>query len=205
MSDTPHNPQAPQLLKPLDGLTLRESEAYQKYQNSGKPGLAPSTAAGLFALYLQGKSTEEISTLNPSLGLGLIVKTKVEGNWDILKQEHINSMFATVRETVQNTTMSTIRYLCDGIAAFQKSTGDRYAKYLQTGDEKLLFDSHGDELLSFKRFKDMVEMVQVLTGAQQKVTGEIVHTHQTNNSSVTIEPLSAEAILKRLDDGLKKK
>jgi hypothetical protein len=185
-------------------LSKKEREAYEKYVADANPRLASSTSASLFTLYSQGFSTEEILKVNPSLGLGIIVKARIDDDWDTKKQECVENLLYVARETVQKTQLETIRFICTAIAVYQKSMGDRFTKYLQTGDPKLLVDSKGDEVISYKKFKDLVEMLQALTGADNKVSGEVVHTHQVQRGSITIEPLSAEAILKQLDEGEKK-
>jgi hypothetical protein len=190
----------------LNTLSLKERDAYSKYISANKPALAPSTSAGLFALYSQGFSLEEISQLNPSLGLGIIVKASIEESWNEKRQAHLDNLLDMARQTVQKTQLETIKFLCTAIAAYQKSVGDKFSRYLQTNDPKLLVDSNGDELLSFKKFVTLTEMLQALTNTEQKVGGEITVTHNhTNKSPATIDILSAEDILKRLDSGLKGK
>ena len=63
-------------------LTPKEREAYQKYVEANKPPLAASTASNFFALFLQGHTCEEIAKLNPAFGLGIIVRARVDHDWE---------------------------------------------------------------------------------------------------------------------------
>lgn len=176
-------------------LTPKENEAYQKYVESGKPSLSPATSADMLRLFLLGHTCEEISKLNPGFGLGIIVKARIEHKWDQHKEEHLDALLADVRRLVQQTQVESVRFVADAMAAFQKMAGERFQKYVQTGDISHLGDFKD---MGFKQYKDLLEMLQKLTGqdTQKKVGGEITHRHVMQEAAVpavrTDRPMKAQ-------------
>lgn len=182
-------------------LTLTEAEAYQKYKESGKPSLSPATSADMLRLYLLGHSCEEIAKLNPGFGLGIIVRARVEHKWDQHKEEHLDALLSDVRRLVQQTQVEAVRFVGESMAAFQKMAGEKFQRYIQTGDQSHLGDFKD---MGFKQYKDLMEMHLKLTGqdTQKKVSGEVLHRHvaETQAPAVRIDkPMKA----KEADDMLR--
>jgi hypothetical protein len=156
-------------------LSEEEKEALQRYESANKPPLSPSTAAQFFGLWLQGYPTWEIAKQNPAFGLGIIVKARLDFDWDKQRDQHTLDLMTSVQETVKRASLEGIQFAADGMAVFHKMTGARFKRYLQTGDESILGDWRE---MSFKSYKDLVELMMKLTGqdSKQKVSGEIQHT-----------------------------
>lgn len=175
-------------------LTKRELGAYNYFCNSNQPALAPSTNARLFALFLQGKGTEEIMRLNPTLSLAQIVHARVEGRWDERREEHLDGLLNNTSLRVQQTTLETADFVCDLLAVANREHGDRLRRYLQSGDEKELGDFRISSLASLKT---AIEVLQKLTGQERQstskiaVSGEVVH--RPAILSVARPPAPAEA------------
>lgn len=193
-------------------LTPTELEAYQKYLEAGKPPLAASTAGKFFKLYLQGHTCQEIAELNPALGLGIVVRARVDHDWDKQREEHIQGILTNIRQVVQKTQLDAIRFVSEGLAVFQKLAGDKFQKYLQSGDIKDLGDFKD---MSFKSYKELLELMLKLTGQNEnkKVSGEVVHRHQVVEPTPTVtglrvdQPMTsfeASSFLERLDPKGKK-
>lgn len=166
-------------------MTQKELEAYQKYLQSGKPDLALTTSQNFFALFLNGHTCEEIAKLNPAFGLGIIIKARVDHDWDRQREEHIQGLLASIRQTVQKTQLEGIRFVSDAITAYQKLAGEKFQRYLQTGKVEELGDLKD---MSFKTYKDLLELMMKLTGQStesKKVTGEVVHRHQVEKAKPT--------------------
>jgi len=155
-------------------LTPRELSVYRQYVEANKPALAPSTAAGFFQLYLRGHSCEEIAALNPAFGLGIIVKAKVDFNWDQQRLEHFNHLMENVRQGVQTTQMEAVQFLSEGLAVYRKLAGQKFQRYLQSGKEEDLGDFKD---MSFKTFKEMMELMLKVTGAEPPRKSQVEHTH----------------------------
>lgn len=183
-------------------LTPTESEAYRKYVEAGKPSLSPTTSAEMLRLFLLGHSCEEIAKLNPGFGLGIIVKARIEHKWDQHKEEHLDALLGDVRRLVQQTQVESVRFVADAMAAFQKMAGEKFQRYVQTGDITHLGDFKD---MGFKQYKDLLEMLQKLTGqeTQKKVGGEITHRHVVQESSVPAVRVDRPMKAQEADDLLK--
>lgn len=189
------------LERAVASLDDREVAAFRRWQNSNQPALAPDTQAKLFALFLNGKSTEEIRRLNAQFSLGQIVHARVTGKWDELRQRHIEDLLLNVKQRVAQVTMESVTFVSDLLAAANKEHGDRIARYLATGNEKELGDLR---ITSLQGYKTAVELLQKLTGQdkQQKVAGEVTITHKADESMERVSkapsPEEAAGILKLL-------
>lgn len=158
-------------------LSEAELDAYRKYVESGKPALSPTTAAQFYALFLQGYSTSEILKHHPALGLGIIVRARIDYDWDFQRDEYVRQLMTGVQATVQKSTLEAIQFASDGMAVFHRLAGKRFKEFLQTGDEKVLGDWKD---LSFRTYKDFVEMLMRLTGQDdKKVSGTVRHVVET--------------------------
>jgi hypothetical protein len=184
-------------------LTAKELEAYHKYQESGKPPLAASTAANFFQLYLRGHTCEEIAAQNPAFGLGIIVKAKVDFDWDRQRDEHVQNLLDNIRQVVQTSQLEAVQFVAEGMAVYQKLAGDKFKRYLQSGTVEDLGDFKD---ISFKTYKDLLELLLKLTGqdATKKVQGVVEHRHSVEAGLVAdgkknLTPEQAELILRALN------
>jgi len=193
-------------------LTEEERAAYNRYLEQGKPPLAASTSAKFFQLYLQGHSTQEIAKLFPAFGLGMIVRSRVEDGWDAQRDAHLQNLLGNIRQVAQKTQLEAVRFVADGLAVFQRLAGEKFQRYLQSGDVKDLGEYEG---ISFKQYKELLELLLKLTGqdSTKKVSGDVLHRHVVEESSQPItvranRPMTsteAEVLLERLDTGPKVK
>lgn len=182
--------------KAESSLTEREAHAYRVWQGSARPPLAPSLNAKLYALYLNGKTTEEIRRLNQQLTLGDIVAARVSGHWDDRRQEFLEHLLDHTTERVQQATLQTAELLCDLLTAADVQHGDKLRRFIQTGDEKELGDL---KITTLGGLKAAVEILQKLTGQDRQksvsVFGEVIH-RQPESAQPT--PAKAEQALKLL-------
>lgn len=195
-------------------MTPKEREAYQKYVEANKPPLAASTASNFFALFLNGHTCEEIARLNPAFGLGIVVRARIDHEWDKARDEHLEHLMTNIRQVAQQKQLGSIRFVADALAAFEKLAGEKFQRYLQTGDAGHLGEWKD---MSFKQYKELVELVLKLTGQEgsttKKVTGDVLHRHVVEDAAQPItvrgdRPMTvdeADSLLKRLDSGLKVK
>jgi hypothetical protein len=204
----------PTALALVKDLTPKEREAYEKYVEAGKPPLAVSTVANFFALYLNGHTCEEIAKLNPAFGLGIIVRARIDNDWDSARDAHLEHLMANIRQVAQQKQLGSIRFVADALAAFEKQAGEKFQRYLQTGDASQLGEW---QHMSLKQYKELIELILKLTGQEssttKKVTGDVLHRHVVEEASSPItvradRPMTtteADSLLKRLDEGLKGK
>jgi hypothetical protein len=161
-------------------LTERELREYRIYMRLNQPSMAKSTQEQFFNLFLTGVNCEEIVKLNPGgFSLGAIVRARIENDWDEKRQEHQITLMERARERIQQVTLETVERILLEISASNKLTTDKVLKFIQTGDEKEL---DGTSVGNIRHLKEMVEMLQKLTGQdvkkqQQNVSGTVVHNH----------------------------
>lgn len=155
-----------------DNLSLKERVAYENYLANGGANISPSTQAQFLALFLRGKSCEEICALNPSWPLGAIVKCRIEGDWDKRLFEYREQLFSGVKERLQQIELESINFLTDMLAAAHKQQGDKIKRYLQTGNE----DDLGEmKISSIAGYSKVLELVVKVTGQDRQQT--VTHQH----------------------------
>lgn len=158
-------------------LSDRELREYQIYMRLNQPAMAKSVKEKFFTLFLNGQNCEEIQRLNPNgFSLGAVVRARIEDDWDEKKQEHQARIITEARERLQQITVETMNRVALELAASNKLATEKILLYMQTGEEEHLA---GTNVGSLKHLKDMVEVLQKLTGQDQKkdVSGTVVHTH----------------------------
>lgn len=175
-------------------LSPNERVAYENWVNQGGASLASKTAAQFFELYLQGYSAEDIAKSNPPFDLGLIVKAKVDFDWENKRNEHIQSLSNSVHQAVQKVSLETVQFAADAISVYHKLAGERFKKYLRTGDEQ---DLGPFANMSTRTYKDFLEILLKMTGAGAKKEVSVTHTvvqsnEKTVDSVPANRPLSSE-------------
>lgn len=154
-------------------LTKEEQDALKKYNDAKLPPLSPKTSADLLQLFLQGYGCVEISKMNPGFGLGIIVKARAEHGWDQQREEYTEALMSQTRESLQRAQLEAKRFAADGIAVYHKLVGDKFRKFLQTGDEKVLGD---DMKMSLKTYKEFLTILETLNKVKTpEISGTIGH------------------------------
>jgi hypothetical protein len=181
-------------------LSQRELLVYRKYIESGKPPLAISTQAQFFELFLNGATCDEIFRLNHNFPFGAIVRARLEGKWDEKRDQALTNMLDTVRDRVQQTQVAAIMFNADMLAAAHKMFGDRFKKYIQTGDVNELGTL---QIVSLKQYKEAIGLFLQLTGQDnnKKVSGEVVHKIEPAEVPLvgkTLTPEQADALFQSL-------
>jgi hypothetical protein len=188
------------------GLTESERKAYEKYVSECRPPLSTKTAADMFELYLSGSSCEEIAKLNPGMGLGIIVRARVDNDWDSKKEEYLSTLYQKTREIYQKTQLEAVEFAAISMSVYRKLWGDKFKKFLQDGKAENLEDF---QFMSLKQYKDFAEMLLKLTGQEntqkQHLTGEVVHRVAPTTTNSKLTPKDAADILKIIDADFTKK
>lgn len=199
--------EVPKLTEAELALTPREYRAYRAQLSLGQLRLSPDTQAKFFALFIQGASVDDIVRLNKGFTLGQICQARVEGDWDLKRQEYIQELMISVKGIVQQSTLESIRFIVDQLAVANKKHGDAARKFLQDGDESRL---KGFEIDSLKDYQRGIEILQALTGqGNQPQTLEVTHRVDQGPMPITIDrPLSpgeASAIIRLAAENKEKK
>jgi hypothetical protein len=150
----------------IAALNDEERDAYQKALKS--PPLSPSSAFQYCRLFIQGYTVAEIARQNPgmgSAGLGLLVRARVEFDWDAQRDAYINSLMSSARRGCEKATLESIQMMSDGMAAYHLLVGERFRTFLRTGNPEDLGD--WKDTFSFQKYRQMLETLQALTGQVQ--------------------------------------
>lgn len=185
-----------------NSLQLSESEslAFKDFQESKTNPLGPDKNAKLYSLYLNGNNCEEIQKLNPNLTLGQIVHARVIGDWDIRKQNYLESLLQKTEERHRQVSMENLNFLSDLLAVTNMRYGNKLKKYIRDEQDVDL----GELAISLKQYKELAELHQKLAGVdgqkRQIVTGEVTvnHNHKTEVIEVDEDP---EDMIERLLHG----
>lgn len=143
-----------------------EAYAFEYFLKVNQPALAPSLNAQLYTLFLNGRTTEEIRRINPAITLGQIVHARIEGDWDLRREEYLDRLLTETTGRVQQATLETADFVCDMLAVANKEHGDRLRKYLQTGNQDDLGDFKIDSIFNLKQ---TIEALQKLTGQDRQI------------------------------------
>ncbi len=168
---------------PLAWLDEPERHAYTYFMaNRNKRGqadsfpLAPGVAAGLYELYLNGRSLSEIRAQFTQYGLGQIVHAAVEGRWNERRLEYLGGLMDRAKGRALQVAAESVEFISDSMAAAHKMHGAALKKYLVTGDPK---DLGAFGIGSLKQYRDTVEVLLKITGQDgtKRVAGTVKHEH----------------------------
>lgn len=182
-------------------LSPREKSAVELYENSPESnvGLSPKTSSEFLQLYLAGYITEEIQKMNPGFKLGIIVKARIDHEWDRHKQEYIETLMTQTRETVLKTQLEAVRFSTDGMAVHQRVLGNAFKKYLQTGQLEDL-GVHKDQI-NIRNYKEYVTLFMQLTGqdGKKQVTAEVTHKTEDPTKVIDVGGIDGSTLLELMD------
>jgi hypothetical protein len=151
-------------------------------------------------LYLQGYGLEEIQRANPGFKLGILVKARIDNEWDRLKREYIETLMLSTRETVLKAQLEAVRFAADGMVVHQKLLGDAFRKYLQTGNEADL-GSHKDQI-NIRNYKEYASLFMQLTGQDKKaqVSGDLTIKSEPNGvTEKDVATIDGAVLLQSMD------
>jgi len=173
-------------------LNDRELEAYDRFCASKEAAVSPVTAAKMFSLFVNGSDCEEIAKHSHPFNLGQVVHARVLGNWDVLKEEHLEKLLLEVRGRVQQVQLESVMLVADAIAATNKFNGDAIKKFLLSGNPNDL-DGTMVSTLSAKNYKELIELLLKLTGQDvQKTKGEVTVVHSGDVGVSVRKPITQE-------------
>lgn len=156
----------PKIEERLRHLTDRERETYERWLSSGKPPISVSTAAKMFEVFLQGKSTKDIHRLNPSFEWGAIIHARLRDGWDEQQAEFITDMYSTARERVAKAQFDAIEMVSNLLTVTAEENNEKYLKYLQSKNPEDL--KGAIKIESLRQFKEAAESLRMLTGQDKK-------------------------------------
>jgi len=171
-----------QLKYPL--LTDKEVRELRFHVKTNQPKLGKKRAEQLQQLFNRGYACQEIVKANDGVSLAQVVRARIEFDWDEQRKDYLWNLMREAKTTIQQTQYESIRFITDGIAVHNKLYGEKFRKYLQTGNEADL----GGAFFSGKQYREMLEMLLKLTGQDKQV-----HLHQ-HQGEVAIKPATPTTV-----------
>lgn len=176
----------------------KELELLAKSDTEGAKPIAPSLAAQMMALFLEGYSCAEIAKQNKGLNEIDILVCRKKYSWDEEKERYSKDLMKQIREKLAKQKLESLEFLTNMMAITHKEHKEKALRYLQTGKEEDKPDSWAK---SPKAYKEIIEAIQKLTGEDrvttQRVTSESTLTVQgTVQTAIPIETQSK--LLKKL-------
>lgn len=179
-----------------------EDKALQEWKKTKSAPIPLALSLKMYELYLNNYSLEDIWRVNgEKFPLGAIVDAKIRYKWDERKDIQLANLFNNIEKKVIRVKNESISMLADLLAAAHKIWGDRVAKFLQDGDISVL---EGLDPSSFKNYKEILSMLQVLTNNNSKnakdikIDGTVSHIHSIEKTKIGSG--DAANLLKLFDD-----
>lgn len=176
-----------------------EQEALERWQKTHEPHLDLNSSMSLYEHYLNGCTVEEIFHIQKGkIPFGQIVDAKERYEWDRRKTQQLSALYKKVEDRAVKAKAEAVFMLTDALAVARKQFGDKFQKYLETGDATHLGTL---DLTNLKNYKMLIEMLQLLTDKKDSpkevsVGGTVQHQH-----SVSIDNKNAAKLLKMFDEG----
>lgn len=169
--------------KEIDKIQTRELESLEDWRRTKSAPMALNVAIKMYELFLNGYSCEEIYRVNGGkFHLGQIVDAKQRYEWEKRRDAQLESIYTNIEQKVYKTKNDAIVHITDTLSAAHKLWGDKIKLFLQEGDKELL---EGMDLENLKTYKELLQMLQALTTAADKVKekqiqvdGVVNHVHK---------------------------
>lgn len=156
------------LVRSDEFLTPREAHALRYFKSAKQAEIAPSKAAEMYELFINGKDCEEIRKLNSGFSLGQIVHARVRDDWDLKRDGHQQRLVETVVPQVMQTQMEASLFVKDLLAAAIKLHWEKIQRYLQDGNEIHLKGTPLEGGATLKQIRDIIDTLQAATGQDKK-------------------------------------
>lgn len=172
-------------------LNPKELEALNRVIANPANRLSPATAARFFNLFLQGYSCEKIAEQNRGMGslaLGLVVRARIEFDWDLQRDEHSRELMAQVRLGAMQAVQESVRFSADGMAVFHRLVGDRFRQFLQSGDKEDLSELGNMPMSLYFRFADAIrKSIELKNAPPQLVEKEVRAIEEKRPAEITAD------------------
>jgi hypothetical protein len=175
-------------LEPSERYAYNYIEPRLRRGGSDTYPLAPSISDGMFQLYLQGRTLNEIRRINPQFSLGQIVHAAVEGHWNLQRDAWVALSMARAKARAVLAAADGVEMAADMMAAFRRLHGETVSKFLQSGRVEDL--GTAININSIRQLKEISEILMRLTGQDQKksLSGVVEVKHSGGIITVPVTP-----------------
>jgi len=180
-------------------LTKRELDVLEETKKMGARPVAPSLAASLYSLFLEGYSCLEISKQGKGLSEGDILFLREKFSWDEKRRTYATDLQNQIQGKLVKAKLEAIEFLTNQMAAIHKSSREQTLKYLMTGNP----EDMPVEIGKLGGYKNLIDVLQKLTGESntQKVqtkTESTINVNVKSEGTNQISPELQDLLLKKL-------
>jgi hypothetical protein len=157
-------------------LSALEKQCYDDFVSKMDNGeihyrkLSPQTAEELMALYMAGRTLEEVHRANPQFHLGQIVYAAKEGKWFEYRERHLQNFLTNASARALQSYGEAILFVSDVVTAYHKRFQGLAQKVIQTGHEN---DMEKLSKLNMNDYKIALTALRELTGQGNSGKGKL--------------------------------
>lgn len=195
-----------------DSLTKRELDAYRVLMATplGKEFVGPGVAEEAWRLFMAGQNCDSIAETT-KLKLGVVVRLRVEKDWDVRKAEYREQQLRAARGNYQQAHLENLGHAQLNSAAARVLAEIRLLKFIATRDLDQLTVDDIKRLEDPAQVKQWMDLMGKLSGqvppdgtTTTRVEGEVLHRHITEGAAESLPPeppLTIQALLKAKKEG----
>lgn len=177
----------------LEVFTEFETSALETYLANGRShyALSPILATQLYELFLAGSSCEEITKLNPGLELGQVLEARLVNGWDDARARYTRELMQGAKAKATQTLLEAMEFLQTNLSVAHRAFAKKAKRFLQTGNPKDLPSFTSASKLSWKQYRETLELLLKLSGMSPPERKDINVNHTVNPASVSQPGTSA--------------
>ncbi|HUM42289.1 MAG TPA: hypothetical protein PKI14_05005 [Fervidobacterium sp.] len=181
----------------------KEQEILIDIKEKGAKAIAPTLAAQMFSLFLEGYSCAEIAKQNKMFSEGDILYACEKFQWHEQRDIYAANLQRQISEKLAKSKLESVEFLTNMLSVTHKQYRDQTLKYLQTGKEEDMPESWAK---GPKSYMDLISTIAKVTGEDKVSKVNIDQKTETNlningNSDILqkiLEPDNAAKILSHL-------
>lgn len=159
------------------GWTQKEIELLNQALEEGVRPIADSLATQFYNLFIEGLTCREIAQRNKPIQERDILYLRWKNQWDQKRMEALNVLIQRVSQKLTKGKLEAADFLTTLASAYHKQYADQLLKYLQTGKEE-----DKPDFPSLKYYKEIIELLNKITGEDRKIQVDAVVSHSVNNT-----------------------
>lgn len=195
-----------QLIKKEDAPFLQEDEVQEindYIANGGRP-ISPSAATNFLALFLEGRSIEQIHRSHAQWSRAAIQHARFVYKWDLQKGEYLTDLTRQVAQRLLKSKVDSLSFLMDRLSIAHKEFANEMEVYLQNPVDDNL---PKNRIQSMKDYRETVKTLQELMGVQQNdgirnpSTPVQININTSGTTSVDLSPEEHADVLRKMRTG----
>jgi hypothetical protein len=191
-------PQEPFESRALRLLSKDDHRLLVKYLAKGGLPLATQTALALYQVFLSGSSLEEIHRINKALPYEAILHAYVQQDWESGRRLYFKKLQDGIHDRMLRANFETLGLLTDMLAVAHKQHGDKFRKYLASGNPDDLKGAMTVD--SIHQLLRVLESVNKSMGNDKSTLPPTVYNQQFNVQGGTVNAISSAEAARGLSE-----